>query len=114
MQAEFDFTAPPPLSVARAMGAAGAMLAAERADRTDPTFTERARAFIVQYLQDHGTTSGEVITDAAKQAGLQPPDDRAFGVAYAGLARRGVIECAGFCLRRKGRGTAGGRLWRLA
>jgi hypothetical protein len=112
-QLTINFDAPP-LPVAAALGQAGAQLAADRAERHLPGFTERAQAFVVAYLQQHGPASGEAITDACKGAGIVPPDDRAFGAVYQGLARRGVIEVAGWCLRRKGHGTAGGRVWRLA
>ena len=104
----------PPLQIARQQGAVMGELAADRAERADPTFRERAQAHVLAYLKDHGTSSGELITDACKLAGIRPPDDRAFGPVYAGLARKGMIVSAGFCARRKGHGTAGGRLWRLA
>jgi hypothetical protein len=84
------------------------------ADRAAEDFRERAKAFAVRYLQVHGPSSSEVITDAAKAAGITPPDDRAFGPVYAALAKKGQIEFAGWCARVKGHGTAGGRLWRVA
>lgn len=37
--------------------------------------------------------------------------DRAFGQLFRVLARRGDIRCVGYCERRKGHGTAGGRVW---
>jgi len=99
---------------ARAAGEKAGRLAADKADRMEAGFSERAAAFVLGYLAQHGISSGELVTDAAKLAGIRPPDDRAFGPVYATLARRGRIVAAGFCLRRKGNGTAGGRLWRLA
>jgi len=113
MQLSIDLDAPP-LPVARAIGHEAAERAAERAERADPSFRERAMFFVVAYLERHGQASGESITDAAKAADICPPDDRAFGAVYAGLVRQGLIVCAGFCPRRKGHGTAGGRVWRLA
>lgn len=98
---------------ARAIGAQMAGLCAERAEDDVPDFSERAKAFVLEYLRDHGVSSSELITDAAKLAGLVPHDDRAFGAIYQSLARRKRIEFVGFCARRKGHGTAGGRLWRL-
>ena len=111
----FDRPAPAyTVAHARAAGAVAGERAAGRAERQDDGFRARAEAFVLGYLQQHGVSSGELITDAAKLAGIKPPDDRAFGPVYATLARRGQIVAAGFCARRKGHGTAGGRLWRLA
>lgn len=79
-------------------------------------FTEKAREFILGYLQAHGPSAGEDITDACKAAGITPgsgADDRTFGVVYAGLSREGLIVKTGSCLRRKGHATAGGIVWAL-
>jgi len=76
-------------------------------------FAIRARKFIVSYLLEHGETPGEVLTDAAKLAGIIPDDDRAFGSVYMSLSRSGVIAKTGFCMRRKGNCTAGGNVWGL-
>ena len=73
-----------------------------------------AQAFVRSRLETHGPQSGEDLVDAALAHGHQPHDGRAFGPVFAGLVRQRVIECAGYCERRKGHGTAGGRLWRLA
>jgi hypothetical protein len=32
---------------------------------------------------------------------------------FGRLSRRGVIRTVGFCMRAKGHGTAGGRIWGL-
>lgn len=116
-QLSIDFDAAPmarSMPQARAEGAMAGDLAADRAERQEAGFSERAADFVLSYLRNHGISSGELVTDAAKLAGIRPPDDRAFGPVYAGLARKGLIFCGGYCMRRKGRGTAGGRLWRLA
>jgi len=102
------------VAIARKLGERGACLARDKAERAHPAFSERAQAFVLAYLQAHGVSSGELITDAAKLAGIKPPDDRAFGAVYGSLSRKGQIVCAGYCARVKGHGTAGGRLWRLA
>lgn len=104
----------PPLPVAVALGQAGTQLAADRAEREQPGFQQRAQAFVLQYLAARGAASSEDITDACKAAGILPSEDRAFGSVYQSLNRRGQIAFAGFCARKKGHGTAGGRLWRLA
>lgn len=108
------FEAAPPRDIApeRAAGARAGERAADRAERVDDGFRERAAAFVVGYLQQHGVSSGELVTDAAKLAGIRPPDDRAFGPIYANLARKGLIEQVGWCTRRKGHSTGGGRIWR--
>lgn len=89
-------------------------LAADRAERDGPGFCERAQLFVLAYLGQHGRASSEDITDACKDAGIVPQEDRAFGQVYASLNRRKQIVCVGFCERRKGHGTAGGRVWELA
>lgn len=90
-------------------------LAAQRAERETPPFTEVAIDFVVQFLRNQGhAVSSEIITNAAKRAGIRPPDDRAFGTVYATAARRGLIRWAGSCKRFKGHGTRGGSLWELA
>lgn len=112
----FDAPPPPAYTVehARAAGAVAGERAADKAQRLDDGFRERAKAFVLGYLAQHGASSGELMTDAAKLSGIKPPDDRAFGPVYATLARSGQIVAPGFCARRKGHGTAGGRVWRLA
>lgn len=78
-------------------------------------FMARALEFVPKYLATHGPTSGEIITDSCKAAGIKPENtDKAFGAVYQKLSRRGVIEKAGFCQRLKGNATAGGIVWRLA
>jgi hypothetical protein len=103
----------PTLPTARAEGERLAGLALDRAERHVSDFSERARAFIVDYLRLTKVSSGELIVDACKLAGIKPPDDRAFGGVFGGLRKAGLIEADGYCLRRKGHGTGGGRVWRL-
>lgn len=57
--------------------------------------------------------SGEALVDAAKRAGFRPHDDRSFGPVVAKLKRDAKIFQVGNCPRRRGNGTAGGRLYRL-
>ena len=73
--------------------------------------TEGARDFVLRHLARHGDMSGEALTEAARDAGFIPHDDRAFGAVFGSLSRRGLIRCAGFCARKRGHGTAGGRIW---
>lgn len=75
-------------------------------------FAERARAFVVDYLDRHAAASGEVITEACKRAGIRPHDDRAFGPVYMALSRAGLIEKCGSAIRKRGHGCAGGNVWR--
>ena len=76
-------------------------------------FRERAKAFVLNYLREHGEKPGEDITDACVKAGIVPHDDRAFGPVYMALARKGLIEKCGLVVRRRGHGTTGGNVWRL-
>jgi hypothetical protein len=77
-------------------------------------FREKAELFTLEYLAGCESASSETITDAARKAGIIPHDDRAFGPVYFSLSRAGKIVKAGVCARRKGHGTSGGTLWRLA
>jgi hypothetical protein len=90
-----------------------AMTRVESAANLWAPFSERAEAFVLNYLRNHGDTAGEVITDACKAAGIRPHDDRAFGPVYMRLARRGEIRKVGTCARHKGHLTAGGNVWGL-
>lgn len=78
-----------------------------------PGFKEQACAFVLDYLEQHGASSGEVITDACKAAGIIPHDDRAFGPVYMALARQGRIQKVGTAKRLRGHGTSGGNVWGL-
>jgi hypothetical protein len=111
-QYSLDLTTPP-AAQARAVGQAAADLAQQRAERADPTFSERAAKHILYCLAQLREASGEVLTDLCKRDGITPADDRAFGAVYAQLVRKGLIRCVGFVPRAKGHGTAGGRVWRL-
>ena len=104
---------PASLHKARAAGGLAMEFAVDRAARDDATFGPRAQAFVLKHLGLHGATSSEDLTDACKASGIAPKDDRAFGSVYMLLSRQGLIEPVGFCDRRKGRGTSGGRVWRL-
>ena len=70
-----------------------------------------AAKFIEGHLRRFGPTSGEDCTDAAVAHGYHCPDRRAFGPVYARLVREKRIRCVGFCERKYGHGTAGGRIW---
>ena len=110
------FDAPPATAYtvqkAREAGARAGKRAADRAEREDDGFRDRAAAFVLGYLQQHGASSGEDITAAMVQAGIQPKDKRAFGSVYRVLSERRQIVCLRSDLpRRLGHGTSGGKLW---
>jgi hypothetical protein len=104
----------PTLDVARALGLTAQQMAAEAAERQLGGFVERSQAFVLRYLRSGVRASGEDIVDAAKEAGIRPREDRAFGAVFGGLSRAGRIRCVGIEMRRKGRGTAGARVWEAA
>ncbi len=105
MQQALDFTN------ARADGAQAAERCADKAEKLDPEFREKARKAILDHLTVVGSCSGEVLTDVAMAKGARPHDARAFGPVFASLAREGKIRTVNFCMRTKGHGTAGGRVW---
>lgn len=76
-------------------------------------FREQAADFILEYLVEHGPSPGEDITDACKDNGIIPHDDRAFGPVYLRLYKQKVIEPCGTTPRRKGHATSGGKIWKL-
>lgn len=82
-----------------------------RAEKERPGFTEAAADFILRYLRHHGQMPGEMLTDLARAAGHAPSDSRAFGPVFKMLLARRQIRQVGWTLRRKGHGTAGGRVW---
>lgn len=79
----------------------------------DPDFKNHAKEFIVNYLRDNGPSAGEVITIAAKNAGIIPNDDRSFGPAYFALSKANTIVKVGAVRRERGHGTTGGNIWAL-
>ena len=78
------------------------------------SFKEHATQFVLEYLRTHGATSGEELTTACVASGIKPHDERAFGVVFMSLSRKGLIFKVGTCVRVKGHGTSGGNIWDLA
>lgn len=105
-------TALPEADESRAMGDRGMRSAATNAARGGFSSTEVAGLFVA-YLEAHGPTPGEDLVMVARKAGHIPHDDRAFGAVFAGLSRKKRIKCVDFVPRRRGHGTAGGRVWAL-
>jgi hypothetical protein len=84
------------------------------AQKAGDGFAAAAETFVVTFLSRHIEAHGERITDACKAAGIVPHDDRAFGPVYMRLARQGRICKVRQEPRRKGHGTSGGNVWRIA
>lgn len=103
---------PVPASYRRLDVLLAAVEAKANADTTG--FSNAAARFILRYLAEHGATSGEKVTDAAKDAGIRPMDDRHFGPVYRRLARLGVIRKTGHAPRAKGNGSGLAPVWELA
>lgn len=97
---------------ARSIGEAAGNLAADRAEKVDPSFRARALEFIVGYIRQQGEATGESATQAAVLAGIAPPDQRAFGPVYQKAIRDGLIRIVGYVPRAKGHGSMGGKLYR--
>lgn len=77
-----------------------------------PGFQEQAKEIILSLLARVPSMPGEDLVDRVKQLGVRPDkDDRAFGAVFQGLVRDRKIHSVGFTLRKKGHGTAGGRIW---
>lgn len=112
MQLSIDFDTPS-LPMARAMGDEGMARALEHAETDEPGFSERAQKFVLRYLREHQKSSGELITDACKLAGIVPVEDRAFGPVYSRLLKLNLIHVIGLVPRRKGHGSLGAKLYAL-
>lgn len=92
---------------------AGHIGAARAVQRCAPDFTVRAKEFVLAYLAKRGSAPGEIIVDMCKLAGIVAVEDRAFGAVFGALSRARAIQCVGYCNRRKGHGTSGGRVWAI-
>jgi hypothetical protein len=109
MQLAIDFVQRATFS--RALGAHAGELCADKAERKDPEFRAKALEFIVAYIRQQGTASGENATLAAVLAGIKPDDQRAFGPVYQTAIRRGLIRVVGYVPRVRGHGSMGGKLY---
>ena len=97
-------------------GDLGMRRAERRAEReTAPGFSDRLAAYFYAVLLSRGPQTGEQLTDAACEAGLVPGDARCCGRAFQVLLTIGAEIVPGVDVpRRRGHGTAGGRLYRVA
>lgn len=76
--------------------------------------SDAAKSIVLRELRAAaGPMSGEDLVDKCLRAGIETHDGRAFGVVFSSLRSHGLIRCVGFTVRRKGHGTAGGRLWEI-
>jgi len=101
----------PALAAASRAGDAAIERGAQKARSIDPVFIARASLYMLQYLRQHGTSSGELMTDYCKLCGVRSTDDRHFGVVFRSLIRAGSIRWAGECKRSKGHASRGGSLY---
>lgn len=101
------------LDWARQQGDAGILRAQVRAENAAPDFTRRACAYALALIATRGPMSGEAIVDACRAAGFTPPDDRAFGAVFKRALREGATV-VGYAPRRKGHGSAGGKIYGIA
>jgi hypothetical protein len=98
----------------REAGEHAAIACMAKAEAVSNFDSEAVRRLIVLALKRRGQMSGEALVNLAKAAGYTPHDDRAYGSVFSTLSRRGAIRCVGYCERKKGHSTAGGRLWQAA
>jgi hypothetical protein len=76
--------------------------------------TEAARAFVLKWLGEYGSSWGESIVSAAQASGradLVAHDTRCWGSVFSTLSRTHRIRCIELGMRAKGHGTAGARKW---
>lgn len=99
------------LNFARSQGTAAAKACVEKAEAVAGFDVAGARTQLLALLLARGPTSGEDLVDLLKRSGFRGHDDRCFGQVFGVLARWRKIRCVGYCPRRRGHGTAGGRIW---
>jgi len=75
--------------------------------KTGSEFAHLADAFVLAFLRRQGPASGETITNACKEAGIVPADDRHFGPCFRRLSHAGDIVRGGFTMRTRGHGAPG-------
>lgn len=73
------------LTVATRQGNAAIAAGAAKAKAIAPGFTEGARAHMLAYLRENGTSSGELLTRSCRLAGISSGNDRHFGAVVKGL-----------------------------
>ena len=86
---------------------------ADKARRIDPLFVERAKAHVLAYLAEFGVSTGELLTDSCKLAGIRSTDDRHMGVVFRSLLKAGMIRWAGEAKRTKGHASRGGNRYAI-
>ncbi|HOW46105.1 MAG TPA: hypothetical protein P5305_01455 [Rubrivivax sp.] len=98
----------------RSDGQAAGEACQAKAERVANFDAKAAGEFMLRHLRKHGPTSSEILVEVCRIAGYKPHDDRAFGPVIASLARAGRMHQVGECRRRRGNGTAGGRIWGIS
>jgi hypothetical protein len=98
-------------AAARATGALAEQACVGKARRTKGFDVDGALEWTVRLLKIDGPTSGEDLVEKLKTRGFVGHDDRCFGAVFGTLSRRKQIRCVGYCARKRGHGTAGGRIW---
>jgi hypothetical protein len=83
------------------------------AENAGKPFMSQALSFVVRYLRDNGEQSGEAITDALWNVGIQAHDRRAMGPVFLALIKDNLIERCGDAVRVRGHGCRGGSIYRL-
>lgn len=102
------------LKVAKRRGDQAIAAGAEKAKRIDPAFIEAACAHVRAYLTQHGTSSGEMLVDSCKLAGIRSDEDRHFGAVFRRLLNAKQIRCTRSDVpRARGHGSSGGKLYEL-
>lgn len=96
LQDPLPFPPRSPVEVGRAMADRGAGLAADRADRVTPGWSDHARLFAERFLGTVSRFTAEDLRDAARGIVAEPPDARAWGVILRSLAHQRRIHRVGF------------------
>lgn len=101
------------LKVSRAAGEQAAQACTDKAEIVNGFDTHGARRRVLELLAQLGPMSGEHLVERLKKEGFRGHDDRCFGTVFGGLSKQSKIRVVSYCPRKRGHGTAGGRVWSL-
>ena len=101
------------LPTPRQIGEEASQACTDKAEIVSEFDTRGAQLRVLELLAVLGPTPGEQLVERLKAEGFRGHDDRCFGQVFCGLSKKSKILCVGYCARKRGHGTAGGRIWGL-
>lgn len=85
------------LPTGRDLRDAGIKQAIEHADRAEPSWSDRALGYFMEYAATHAEMTTEEVRQYAERCGLQTPTDRrAWGAVALRAMRTGIVRSGGY------------------